>query len=118
VKSEVVNRLAEYWRARSRWYALNQLAAQYDRTRGCSGIHRIIAYLPVVAQRVERSFLYQTVAIFRLVEILGLVEADRCDQFRRSEISAIEIGADDRDAGQVGAAASWNASVLFCRAKP
>ena len=30
-------------------------------------------------ERFEPSFLYQTVPIFRLVEILGLVEADRCD---------------------------------------
>jgi hypothetical protein len=37
------------------------------------------AYPPLVAERLEPSFLYQTVAIFRLVEILGLVEADRCD---------------------------------------
>ena len=63
----------------TRWYARNQLAAQHDWTRGCSGIHRIIAYPPATAERFEPSFLYQTVPIFRLVEILGLVEADRCD---------------------------------------
>src|SRR5260370_27698068 len=64
-------------------------------------VHRIIASPPMV-ERFEPSFLYHTVAIFRLVEIFCLVETDWSNQLRRSEISTFEIGADDRDAGQVG----------------
>src|SRR6266852_4162467 len=64
-------------------------------------IHRIIASPPAV-ERLEPSFPYQTIAIFRLVEIFCLVEANWSDQLRRSEIGTVEIGVDDRDAGQVG----------------
>jgi hypothetical protein len=59
---------------------------------------------PVVTERLEPSLSYQPVAIFRLVEIFGLVEADRLAELRRSEIGAVEIGADEGDAGQVGTA--------------
>jgi hypothetical protein len=59
---------------------------------------------PVVTERLAPSLSYQPVAIFRLVEIFGPVEADRLAELRRSEIGAVEIGADEGDAGQVGAA--------------
>src|SRR5882762_1820487 len=50
------------------------------------------------------SLPYQPVAILRLVEIFGPVEADRRAELRRGEIGAVEIGADEDHAGQVGAA--------------
>ena len=53
-------------------------------------------------KRWEPLLLYQTVTIFRLVEIFCAVEAYWSDQLRCYEIGAVEIGVDDRDAGQVG----------------
>src|SRR5256885_10456280 len=80
--------------------AARSLVIASNSTGGAS-IHRIIANPPAV-QRLEPSFFDQTIAIFRLVEIFCLVEANWSDQLRRSEISTVEIGADDRDPGQVG----------------
>src|SRR6266700_4272656 len=65
--------------------------------------------LPLVIQNLlltlsSGSLADQAIAIFRFVEIPGLIEADGRDHFRGRKIGAVEIGADKRDAGQIGAA--------------
>jgi hypothetical protein len=53
-------------------------------------------------KRLKPSFLYQTVAIFPLIEIFCVVDANWSDQPRGNKVGAVEIGVDDRDAGQIG----------------
>src|ERR1700740_283951 len=79
------------------WARISQVPAT---SRITVRIHRINH--PPKVERSKVSLPDQTLAIFRLLEILGPIEADWSNQLRGGKIDIVEIGVEDRNPRQVG----------------
>jgi hypothetical protein len=67
-------------------------------------IPREIAPCKWGATEARTSFAQQALNILRLVEVLGGLEPDRCNEPCRYQVGCEEIGTGDRNAGEIGAA--------------